>query len=89
MGPISYSILHICVIAFILPGDLPLYGFHARREAFFPQGLLPSWEPNKKPSRKGLNEEAKADLILKHKTTMDEGILTQEEFERKKEELLK
>ena len=36
-----------------------------------------------------LSEQEKADLILKYKKMLDDGIITQEEFERKKKDLLK
>ena len=40
-------------------------------------------------SSKELSENEKADLIIKYKTMLDQGILTQEEFDEKKKQLLK
>ena len=38
--------------------------------------------------RKGVSEEEKADAILKYKNLLDVGAITQEEYEKKKNELL-
>ena len=88
IGPILYSILHICVIVLILLGIFLYMAFTPDARPSFLKVFSPSWESNKKVSKKGLDEEAKVDLIIKYKKMMDDGILTEEEFERKKEELL-
>lgn len=84
-----YSILHICVIVLILLGIFLYKTFTPDAWPSFLKVFSPSWGPNKKVPKKGLDEETKADLIIKYKKMMDEGTLTQEEFERKKEGLLK
>ena len=40
------------------------------------------------PSRTGAESTTAADILIKYKRLLDEGAITQEEFDRKKQELL-
>ncbi len=95
MGPIMYSLLQISVIILSLIGIVLHFvqspnGKPRILRAFSndENDRLPRTEA-KASSASGLSESEKADLILKYKKMLDEGILTQDEFNKKKAELLK
>ena len=77
VGPIVYSCLHIFVLIMAIVG----IGLKNYQQA--PATYHPMHTTYKAPT-----ESEKADLILKYKKMLDDGIITQEEFEKKKKELL-
>jgi hypothetical protein len=55
-------------------------------------GPRPTTRPDRSSFYKSNNplsdEDAKADLILKYKQMLDDGIITQEDYEKKKKDIL-
>ncbi len=95
MGPIMYSLLQISVIILSLIGIVLHFvqspnGKPRILRAFSndENDRSPKTE-TKASSASGLSESEKAGLIIKYKKMLDEGIITQEEFDKKKTELLK
>ena len=78
VGPIVYSCLHIMVVI------IAIIGIGLKNYQSAPVRWHPMHTTFKTPS-----ESEKADLILKYKKMLDDGIITQEEFDKKKEDLLK
>ncbi len=95
MGPIMYSLLQISVIILSLFGIV----FHLVQSSNGKPLILRAFSNDendcslraatKVSSASGLSESEKADLITKYKKMLDEGIITQEEFDNKKTKLLK
>ena len=95
MGPIMYSLLQISVIVLSLIGIV----LHFVQSPNGKPCILRAFSNNendrsprteaKANSTSGLGESEKADLIIKYKKMLDEGIITQEEFDKKKTELLR
>lgn len=96
-GPIFYSILNIIIVVLLIIGIVlnyiqPSYSFRNMTSSYGPSTsstYTSSTSQNNNPSTKPtLSENEKADLILKYKKMLDDGIITQEEFDQKKKELL-
>ena len=83
-GPVFYGVL--CIIVAILHLSVILIciksgpNYQVRRTSAYRSVTAPA-----KPS---LSENEKADLLLKYKKMMDEGVITKEEFENKKKNIL-
>ncbi len=102
-GPVSYSVMHIIVFVLLVTGVLLYNSKHSSGQrirtnrSYKPSPSThytnttssslntPKNDPQPKPV---LSESEKIDLILKYKKMLDEGIITQEEFDKKKKELL-
>jgi hypothetical protein len=90
-----YSLLQICVVVLSLIGIVLHFvqspnGKPRILRAFSNDENDHSPAAEKKAnSVSALSESEKADLILKYKKMLDEGIITQEEFDKKKSELFK
>lgn len=99
-GPIAYSILHIVVILLLAIGAVKWLrengmGYGRRRGGYKSYGQRPyggqTMSSQNRPLSSGkqeLTENEKSDLILKYKKMFDDGVITKEEFEKKKKELL-
>lgn len=100
-GPIFYSILNIIIVVLLIIGIVldhtqPSYSYRSRTSSYRPStsstytnSTASSASQNNNSSTKPtLSENEKIDLILKYKKTLDDGIITQEEFDKKKKELL-
>ena len=94
-GPVFYSILHILVIIFLAVGIIvnkiepPQPYLKSYKKASSPY-LKSTYKSSylKSTTKPSLSESEKADLILQYKKMFDKGIITEEEFEKKKKELL-
>lgn len=101
LGPILYSCLHIAVIVFLIIGLLVQHNQLTSEESSYIQPTNTSTQQfvekpvYQKPqevkpaSNNSLSENEKADLILKYKKMLDDGAITQEEYDIKKKQLLK
>lgn len=103
LGPILYSILHIITIIMLIGGIViyvvqPSCTYRPRSASTYKpyssQTVLnakssesAASKPNVSP-KTTLSENEKVDLILKYKKLLDDGVITQEEFDKKKRELL-
>ncbi len=96
-GPIFYSILNIIIVALLIAGIVlnhiqPSYSSYRSRTSYRPSAsstYTSSTYRNNNPSTKPkLSENEKVDLILKYKKMLDDGVITKEEFDKKKKELL-
>lgn len=96
-GPIFYSILNIIIVVLLIIGIVlnhtqPSYSYRSRTSSYRPStsSTYPSStsQNNNLSTKPTLSENEKADLILKYKKMLDDGIITQEEFDKKKKELL-
>ncbi len=103
-GPIFYSVLHIIVIVLLIIGMVKnkidednaaryrMYKYKIQQEqkaAAASSTPSPSTVSKPAPAAKpSLSETEKVDLIMKYKQMLDENIITQEEFDKKKKELL-
>ena len=93
LGPIFYSILNIIIVVLLIIGIVlnhtqPSYNYRSRTSSrpSTSSTYTSSTSQNNNPSTKPtLSENEKADLILKYKKMLDDGIITQEEFDQKKE----
>ena len=88
-GPIIYSVLHIVVVVLGVIG-ISLKNYHpmngdAVEEDAYDDHLD---NPQPEPQQSFMSENERADLILKYKKMLDDDVITQEEFEKKKKELL-
>lgn len=89
-GPIAYSVMQIIAVLFYFIG-LCLYNNQNSQEQTTPdlQRLVKEEEPKpNNPPKRELTENEKADLLIKYKKLLDEGAITQEEFDKKKNEIL-
>ena len=95
-GPITYSIMHIVAIILYIVGifvEEDVYS-NAHTKYKYNRNYNPRNIPNplNKPvnntNKTVLSENQKIELILNYKKMLDEGILTQEEFDKKKKEIL-
>lgn len=103
-GPIFYSILHIVVIIVLIVGLIKnkidednaaryrMYKYKMQQQqkaaaasTATSSSTVSKPAPTAKPS---LSETEKVDLIMKYKQMLDGDIITQEEFDKKKKELL-
>ncbi len=91
-GPIFYSILQMLSIVLLVVGIILNYNEQQsfRRFASRPSSTTYSSQStvSSSSSKPSFNENEKADLILKYKKMLDEGVITQEEFDKKKKQLL-
>ena len=96
-GPIFYSILHIIIVVLLIIGIVLnqtqfSFSYRIRTSSYRPytsSTYTSSTSQNNNPSTKPtLSENEKVDLIIKYKKMLDDGIITQEEFDQKKKELL-
>lgn len=103
LGPILYSVLHIITIIMLI-GGIVIYVIQpsctyrpkstSTYKPYSSQTVLnakssesAASKPNVSP-KTTLSENEKIDLILKYKEMLDDGVITQEEFDKKKKELL-
>ena len=87
IGPILYSSLQLLVVVLSIFAITVMASVKPSLETS--QGSSNNYSNGRNESPKHeLNEIEKADLILKYKKMLDDGIITQEEFEKKKKELL-
>ena len=97
-GPIMYSIMHIFVIL-ILSVGISIYYYqrnkyysqlqtHARNDERLANSDGLAKGEGRIVSKKDLSENEKIDLLLRYKKMLDDNIITQEEFDKKKKELL-
>ena len=97
-GPIMYSIMHIFVIL-ILSVGISIYYYqrhkyysqlqtHARNDERLANSDDLAKGEGRIVSKKDLSENEKIDLLLRYKKMLDDNIITQEEFDKKKKELL-
>ncbi|MCR4661289.1 MAG: SHOCT domain-containing protein [Clostridia bacterium] len=95
-GPILYSVLHIVIVIVLVIGIFlnhiqPSYTARSKLRVSRPPastaypGSLKGPSNSAKPT---LSEDEKIELILKYKKMMDDGVITQDEFAKKKKELL-
>ena len=100
-GPIFYSILNIIIVALLFIGIVLNYtrlsysyrsgtsSYRPHTSSTYTNSTASSTSQNNNSSTKPiLSENEKIDLILKYKKMLDDGIITQEEFNKKKKELL-
>ena len=91
-GPVFYSVLHIIVIIILVVGIIvgKKQSSYSLVSAYKKPSSSLSSSSYFKPvaTEPSLSENEKAELILKYKKMLDGGIITQEEFEKKKKELL-
>ena len=95
-GPIAYSIMHIVAIILYIGGIFieKYVSSYTHMKYKYNRNNIPRNIPNplNKPvnntNKTVLSENQKIELILKYKKMLDEGILTQEEFDKKKSEIL-
>lgn len=100
-GPILYSILNIIIVLLLIIGIVlnhtqPSYTYRSRTSSYRPSAsstyasstASSASQNNNSSTKPTLSENEKADLILKYKKMLDDGIITQEEFDKKKKELL-
>ena len=103
LGPILYSVLHIITIIMLIGGIViyvvqPSCTYRPKSTSTYKpyssQTVLnakssesAASKPNVSP-KTTLSENEKIDLILKYKEMLDDGVITQEEFDKKKKELL-
>ena len=103
-GPIFYSILHIIVIIILLCGVFIGISSGSFQRSFKkptkykPSSIVSYYNSNKtniatacdssSTSKNKCNENEKIDLLLKYKKMLDDRIITQEEFDKKKTQIL-
>jgi len=94
-GPIFYSILNIISVLLIACGVI--YHFVSERRYTYTSRYTPrstygsssySSSSSQETQKPKLSENEKADLLLKYKGLLDAGVITQEEFDSKKKEIL-
>ena len=81
-GPIAYTTMNMVAIVLLIVGNIlnlvnPTYRYYN----------IEAYKSQLKQNH-GLSESAKVDLIIKYKKMLDDGIITKEEFEQKKKDLL-
>lgn len=81
-GPIAYTTMNMVAVAFLIVGNIlnlvnPTYRYYN----------IEAYKSQLKQNH-GLSESVKVDLIIKYKNMLDDGIITKEEFEQKKKDLL-
>lgn len=88
LGPITYGSLNVSITLVLLFGVL----FSRKAPVKHYAGPRPTTRPDRSEFYKLNNplsdEDAKADLILKYKQMLDDGIITQEDYEKKKKDIL-
>lgn len=88
LGPITYGCLNVSITLVLLFGVL----FSRKAPVKHYAGPRPTTRPDRSSFYKSNNplsdEDAKADLILKYKQMLDDGIITQEDYEKKKKDIL-
>ena len=97
-GPIFYSILNIIIVVLLIIGNniQHSYSYRSRTSSYKPSTsstytnstASSASQNNNSFTKPTLSENEKVDLILKYKKLLDDGIITQEEFDKKKRELL-
>ena len=89
-GPIFYSSLNILIVILLVAGIAINYAQASRSYRSKPSAYRKvSVSTNTTvPAKPILTENEKADLILKYKKMLDDGAITQEEYDKKKKELL-
>ena len=87
-GPVFYSILHIIVILLFVAGMLINRKSLNDYDKKYIKTTNTSSSFNTWSSKPSLSESEKADLILKYKKMFDEGVITKEEYDKKKNELV-
>lgn len=81
-GPIAYTTMNMISVVLLIVGNIlnlvnPTYRYYN----------IEAYKSQLKQNH-GLSESAKVDLIIKYKNMLDDGIITKEEFEQKKKDLL-
>lgn len=81
-GPIAYTTMNMISVVLLIVGNIlnlvnPTYRYYN----------IEAYKSQLKQNH-GLSESAKVDLIIKYKKMLDDGIITKEEFEQKKKDLL-
>lgn len=100
-GPVFYSVLNIIIVILLIVGMFlnriePSYNYRSRNNRYKPSTSFTysnstassASQNNNLSTNPTLSENEKVDLILKYKKMLDDGIITQEEFDKKKKELL-
>lgn len=102
-GPILYSILNIVAIILLIVGLLfhafmPTIKFKIKTSSYKPTGnssistssvsIPTSSKPSSGGAYRNISEDEKIELIKKYKEMYDNGIITKEEFNKKKSDLL-
>lgn len=94
VGPIIYSVMYIVVIAILLVAIFNVYkeiknpSEENQTVAYSYSNSHSSNTNNLDQSKERLSESAKLDLLSRYKKLLDEGTITQEEFDAKKKDLL-
>ncbi len=94
VGPIIYSVMYIVVVAILLVAILNVYkeiknpSEENQAVAYSYSNSQSSNTNNLDQSKEKLSESAKLDLLSRYKKLLDEGTITQEEFDAKKKDLL-
>lgn len=86
IGPIAYSVLQI--IVFLILVGLLIYYFLDQNGYTYSTSKATATVPVNNTSAKLKEEDEKIELISKYKKLMDEGAITEEEYNKKKEEIL-
>ena len=95
VGPIIYSVMHLVVIIILLVACFNFYTKEIQNPTVV-ENKSTSTQVNvnssntieRNQSKEVLSESAKIDLLNRYKKMLDEGTLTQEEFDAKKKDLL-
>lgn len=94
VGPIVYSVMHIVVVAILLVAIFNVYkeiknpSEENQTVAYSYSNSNNSNTNSSNQAKESLSESAKIDLLNRYKKLLDEGTITQEEFEAKKKDLL-
>lgn len=95
VGPIIYSVMHLVVIIILLVACFNFYTKEIQNPTVVENkststqvNVNSSNTTESNQSKEVLSESAKIDLLNRYKKMLDEGTLTQEEFDAKKKDLL-
>lgn len=93
-GSVSYAIMN-CIICILSGSAIGIYRKQSEMKVYPPKHFVSHNEPTKSTislqrptSTPSLTEKDKVDLLLQYKKMLDDGVITQADFEKKKTELL-